>query len=339
MEQKLEYRFLRSKGGIIPYRHWSSCNRILCRCWLTITWKKAGGIVNDKSEEKCYRDRNKEVRRRITMASVGSARIENLEASTQNEAPVSAVSWAAVSAGAFATAALFLILLALGSGIGLSLISPWSDVGLSSSGVGTGAIVWLILVQIVASAIGGYLAGRLRTKWVDLHAHEVYFRDTAHGFLVWAASLVVTALFFASAAVSMAGRTARNGATEGAVLGGNAYFVDSLFRTDRPATERADPFMRAEAGLILAHATTLPDIPQPDKTYLATVIARTTGLSQAEAERRVSNIVSAARQAADDARKATAHLLYWLFLALLIGAFCSSYAATIGGRQRDRIPA
>jgi hypothetical protein len=194
----------------------------------------------------------------------------------------------------------------------------------------------MILVQIIASAMGGYLAGRLRTKWVAVHVHEVYFRDTAHGFLVWSVGLVITAVFFTTAAVSMAARTPTNTPNS---PNPNAYFVDSLFRSDRPVTERPDTSLRAEAALILARAVLRPDIPQQDKTYLAGLVVRATGLSQAEAESRVSDTIAGAKQAADDARKATAHVLYWLFVALLIGAFCASYSATIGGRQRDHVPA
>src|SRR5256885_1932303 len=112
------------------------------------------------------------------------------EASAKNEGYASAVSWGAVIAGAFASAALSLILLALGAGFGLSATSPWSNVGASASRVGVGAIIWLIIVQIMAFAIGGYIAGRMRTKWVGVHTDEVYFRDTAHGFLVWAVGIV-----------------------------------------------------------------------------------------------------------------------------------------------------
>jgi hypothetical protein len=276
-----------------------------------------------------------------TMASAARSRIDYPEPSPNNEAQSSAVSWAAVAAGAFGTAALSLILLALGTGIGLSSISPWSDVGVSASSVGKGAIIWLILIQIIASAIGGYLAGRLRTKWVAVHVHEVYFRDTAHGFLVWSVGLVITAAFFASAALSMAGRTPRgtpNSSTDTVVSSGNGYFVDSLFRTDRPPSERADVSVRAEAGLILANALTRGTMPQQDKNYLVRLVATATGLSQAEAERRVSDTLAADREFADDTRKAAAHLLYWLFVALLVGAFCASFAATIGGSQRDHVP-
>jgi hypothetical protein len=267
-----------------------------------------------------------------------------VDPSVKNEVPSSGVSWPAVFAGAFAAAALWLILLALGTGIGLSSVSPWSNMGASASAIGIGAIVWLIVTQIIAAAIGGYLAGRLRTKWVNIHTDEVYFRDTAHGFLVWAVGLVITAAFLASAATSMVG----GGAPLGAITSGkattaqasdpNAYFVDTLFRSVRPVNPN-DASMRAEAGSIFANALRQKDVPAPDKTYLGQLVAARTALSQTDAEQRVSDVLTQARQAADTARKAVAHSLYWTFLALLIGAFCASFAATIGGRQRDRVVA
>src|SRR5664280_3694072 len=133
----------------------------------------------------------------------------------KNEAYSAGVSWAAVIGGAFVSASLALILLALGTGLGLSSVSPWSNLGASASTVGKGTIVWLILTQIMASALGGYLAGRLRTKWVNVHTDEVYFRDTAHGFLVWAVGMVITAAFLASAATSMVGGKATTAQADG----------------------------------------------------------------------------------------------------------------------------
>jgi hypothetical protein len=269
------------------------------------------------------------------------------DTSVKNEAPSSGVSWAAVVAGAFAAAALWLILLALGTGIGLSSISPWSNMGASASAMSIGAIVWLIVTQIIAAMIGGYLAGRLRTKWVNIHTDEVYFRDTAHGFLVWAVGLVIAAAFLASAATSMVGGGAQLGAitagkatsnqADGQVSDPNEYFINTLFRSDRPVPDSNDASMRAEAGNIFAYALRQKDISAPDKTYLARLVAARTGLSQTEAEQRVSDVLIQSRQAADIARKAVAHSLYWTFLALLIGAFCASFAATIGGKQRDHV--
>src|ERR1700730_2550402 len=134
------------------------------------------------------------------------------ETVARNEAHSSGVSWAAVMAGAFVAAALSLALLALGAGIGFSAVSPWENAGVSGSMIGWTAVIWLVLMQLISSSVGGYLAGRLRTKWVRVHTHEVYFRDTAHGFLVWAVGLVVAAAFLTSAATSMIGGVAATAA-------------------------------------------------------------------------------------------------------------------------------
>lgn len=260
-----------------------------------------------------------------------------VESTVKNEASSSGISWAAVLGGAVVCAAMSLILLALGTGIGLSSVSPWSNTGASASTIGMAAIVWLIVSQIIASAMGGYLAGRLRTKWVSIHTDEVYFRDTAHGFLVWAVGLVITAAFLASAATSIIGGTAQMGASALSSADPNEYYIDTLFRSDRPAPDSNDASIRAESRGIFANGLRQKDLTAPDKTYLGQLVAARTGLTQAEAEQRVSEVFTQARQATDNARKALAHSMYWMFLALLIGAFCASFAATIGGKQRDRV--
>jgi hypothetical protein len=264
----------------------------------------------------------------------------------KNEAYSSGVSWAAVIGGAFVSASLALILLALGTGLGFSAVSPWSNWGASASAVGKGAIVWLILTQIMASALGGYLAGRLRTKWANVHTDEVYFRDTAHGFMVWAVGMVITAAFLASAASSFAGGAAQRGSTGTAVPAGpgeamlnpNAYFVDTLLRSNGSATDRNDASERGEVSRTFTHALSQGAIPPADNTYLAQVVSTRTGLNQADAEKRVSGVFEEAQRSADTARKSLAHLSLWLFVALLSGAFCASYAGIIGGRQRDHVP-
>ena len=260
------------------------------------------------------------------------------ESLLRSESSASGVSWAAVIAGAFAAAALSLVLLALGAGLGLSSVSPWSNSGASASTVGRMGIVWMIAMQIMASAMGGYLAGRMRTKWATVHTDEVYFRDTVHGLLVWSVGMVLTAGFLASATMSMVGGAADVAAKAPATATDpNAYYIDTMFRSDRPATEASDAPVRAEAGRIFANALREKDISAADKAYLGHVVAVRTGVTQSEGERRVSDALTTARQVADEARKASAHLLLWLFIALLIGAFTSSYAATIGGRQRDHV--
>ena len=174
----------------------------------------------------------------------------------------SAVSWSAILAGAAAAAALSLILLMLGIGFGLSAVSPWKLDGVSAATFGISTIVWITLTQLIASGMGGYLAGRLRTKWIETHTDEVYFRDTAHGFLAWAVASLVTAALLSSAV----GSILRGGAEIGASVAGGAattaaaampgaaamarsgaipgqdYFMDSLFRKDTstPADVSAD---------------------------------------------------------------------------------------------------
>jgi hypothetical protein len=279
--------------------------------------------------------------------SPGSPQASSAQPDVAHEANSSGVSWAAVIGGAVVIAALSLILLALGTGVGLSSVSPWSNVGASALTIGTAAIVWLILMQIIASAMGGYLAGRLRTKWARIHTDEVFFRDTAHGFLAWSLAAVLTAAFLASAAASMVGGGAQVGASALSAASGqpdersltpNGYYVDSLFRSDRLNRDATDTSVREEAGRIFADAIRRKDeAPGADIVYLAQLVAARTGLSQPEAQKRVSDVVGQARQTLDVARKAAAHASLWTFVALLIGAFCASYAATIGGRQRDHV--
>src|SRR5688500_3138999 len=178
---------------------------------------------------------------------------------------VSAVSWAAIFAGAAAAAGLSLILLLLGTGLGLSSLSPWADDGASGKALGIGTVLWVTFMQLAASALGGYMAGRLRTKWVDLHTDEVAFRDTSHGLLTWAVATLFTATLLTStvtaivsggvqagakvaggaagaATTAAAGGAAAAGSQAGQSGGDNgpmAYFVDSLFRSPKPAAKPA----------------------------------------------------------------------------------------------------
>jgi len=260
--------------------------------------------------------------------------------SDRPEANASGVSWSAVIAGAFATAALSLILLALGTGLGLSSVSPWSNIGVSASTIGKSTIIWLIVMEISSSSMGGYLAGRLRTKWTRVHSDEVYFRDTAHGFLAWSTALVITAAFLASAATTMIGASDSSKgdtAQPSESSGGNTYFVDSLFRGDDTKPDSASPEIRKEAGVIFANGLRQGALSSIDQSYLDQLVAAKTGTTLSQADTRVSEAFGNAQKAVEAARKAVAHSLLWLFIALLIGVFCASFSATIGGRQRDHV--
>ena len=259
------------------------------------------------------------------------------------------VSWAAIAAGAVDAAALSLLLVAFGAGLGLSAISPWSDSGVSASTFSIGTGIYLCIVAVMSSAIGGYLAGRMRTKITGLYTNEVFFRDTAHGFLAWAFATLISATALASATAylangAFAGLSGLSSQSAQAVDPAQIY-VDKLFRTTTPAADSA----AGNAGNTAAQSNTSAeilrlwksdfrkdaDIPSSDRTYLAQVVAARTGISQADAEKRVDQVVAEAKIDADNARRAAAHLSFWLTAALLFGAFSASLAAAEGGALRD----
>ena len=144
----------------------------------------------------------------------------------------SAVSWGAVIAGAVGAAALSLVLFLLGTGLGLAAVSPWGSEGISGTTAGISTIVWVTVVQLLASVLGGYLAGRLRTRWVTVHTDEVFFRDTAHGFLAWAVATLLMATLLSSAIAA-----AVSTGVKSAPLG---YFVDTLLRQSPDNTAPTD---------------------------------------------------------------------------------------------------
>jgi len=269
---------------------------------------------------------------------------ETVEISTPVEES-SAISWAAVAAGAVAAAALTLVLLAFGTGMGFSVVSPWGNSGVSASTFEIGTGLYLIVVAMLSSTIGGYVAGRLRTKWAGVHTHEVFFRDTAHGFLVWGLATVLGAAVLTAAAGSFAGGASLGLASatgvstsQSAGSGGPVdYYVDALLRSNPTANPNTTDLAatRREIARILTTGFREGDIPAPDRAYLAQVVAARTGLGQTDAEKRVSDVIEQAKTALDNARKAAAKLSLWLTASLLIGAFCASLAATEGGYVRD----
>jgi hypothetical protein len=254
------------------------------------------------------------------------------------ETSASAVSWGAILAGGVAAASLTLILLALGAGVGFSSVSPWSATG-SSSGFHIAAGLYFIVTAMIASSVGGYLAGRLRTRWTGAHTREVYFRDTAHGFLAWGFATLLSASVLTSAAGALVGgASAAVTHVAGQSAGLLDGYVDSLVRGD-PTSNTATADMtaaRAEAGRIFASAfQNGGDFEGLDRAYLAQLVAARTGITPSQAEERVSATIERAKVAVDKARKAAAQLSLWLTASLLVGAFAASLAAIEGGGLRD----
>lgn len=263
-----------------------------------------------------------------------------METIRPNDSNSSGVSWSAVFGGAFVAAALSLALLALGTGIGLSVASPYSNSAGAASSLRWTGICWLILMEIIGSSLGGYLAGRLRTKWASIHSHEVYFRDTAHGFLTWAVALVMSAAFLASVGTAIGGSTIAHTGTEHAGSARSAaheYYVESLLRTPTSTNAAADDSVRDQVSVIFAHALLEGALPAADRSYLTKVVAARTDMNESEASTRVDDSFAQLQEASNRTRHDLAHAMYWTFLALLIGAFCASFSATIGGKQRDQV--
>lgn len=274
------------------------------------------------------------------------------------EAAKSGVSWGAVFAGAAVASAVTLALMVLGAGFGLSIVSPWPGSGVTAGTYAVTTAIGLVVIQWVSSGFGGYVTGRLRTRWVNVHTDEVAFRDTAHGFLTWCVATLFVAMvagfvsYGAASTGAQATATVASGAAQGAAEAAPAaapadptgYAIDMLFRpvpdTQPPAAANGDP--RPEVARILANAVAAGSLPPADKTYLAQLVAQRTGLSQADAEKRVDEMVAQvdaaavkAREAADAARKAGLWTAFAAFLALLIGAFIAAVSASLGGHLRD----
>jgi hypothetical protein len=250
----------------------------------------------------------------------------------------SAVSWAAIAAGGVAAAGFSLFLLELGAGIGLSVVSPWSSAPPSATAITATVGVCVILISVMASALGGFIAGRLRVRWAGVHTDEIFFRDTAHGLLAWAFATIVSASILASAAGSVLGGAANGITSNPGVVPDTSYYTDMLFRSDRPVTPPNTPAAQSsndEIGRIVTRSLSAGQLSSDDRAYVAQRIAARTGLSQQEAEQRVDQVLVQAKAAADTARKAAARTALWMSAALLCGALAAAFAAAEGGKLRD----
>ena len=275
-----------------------------------------------------------------------------------DESSKGATSWGAIVAGGVAAAAATLVLILVGSGLGLTMVSPFANEGVSVETFSTASAIWLVIVQWLSALLGGYIAGRLRTKWVNLHTDEVFFRDTAHGFLAWAlATLLVAGLLGSTIAATVGtGVQAVSSVAAGAVKSGaaaaasddrsgnmNGYFVDNLLRPSDPAKPaEANNGASAEISRILIASAASGQMAADDRAYLEQLVAARTGLAPADAKARVDAVLqrvdeaaAQAKQAAETARKTGAMVALVGALSLMIGAFIASAGAALGGRLRD----
>ena len=289
------------------------------------------------------------------MTQVGSSPI----AARTDTPGASFVEWGAVFAGAVLAAALSFVLLTFGTAIGLSATSPWPNSGLSAKVIASLAVFWAIAQQIGSLMAGGYVAGRMRSRWLE-PGHEAEFRDGLHGGLVWAVAVLISA-FLVFATVGLIARTGADVAGKAAASVASTgdpmdLVLDSMLRPTSAAaappaagapatTPRARPAnasddVRPEISRLLARAVTSGSISTENRTYLAQLVAQRSGISQQEAEKRVDEAVNAARAAADKARRAAVLTGFVTAAGLILSFAAAWWAAMKGGQHRDTsIPA
>src|SRR6476659_8680833 len=268
------------------------------------------------------------------------------------------VAWGAVVAGAFLAAAISFVLLTFGAAIGLSATSPWPNSGVSAKVIASIAVFWAMAQQIGAFMAGGYVAGRMRSRWHET-GHEADFRDGLHGGLVWAVGVVIGAALF----LSTAGSVAKTGAETagGAAAAASASNLDSMLRpttvaqagtppaatppasqptTSRPRTAASADETRAEMSRLLSSAVATGSLSGESRAYLVQIVAQRAGIPQQEAERRVDQAFNAAREAADKARRAGILTGFVTAASLVLSLGAAWWAAVRGGNHRDNsIPA
>ena len=263
----------------------------------------------------------------------------------------SAVSWPAIAAGTVVATAVSLLLVVLAAGFGLGTLSPWPNAGASITSFTMISAIGLIVVQWLSAGIGGYISGRLRTRWTSLHHHEVFFRDTAHGLITWAMATLLMSVAGAIIAGSIAGvashampsgQAAAPDASDPTLGSGLDYEVDSLLRPAGVQSQSSSNELRAQTTRILAHGLVTGDVPASDVGYLTQVVNTEARVLPAEAQNRVAAMLAElkrthdeALRAADSARKAGESASIFTGLAMLIGAFIACVAAVLGGHRRD----
>lgn len=282
------------------------------------------------------------------------------------EAPPISVAWQAIIGGAVITIAVSIVLLILGSALGFATVSPWPGSGASLPAFTGIMAFWLIVTQWGASALGGYITGRLRGRYHRVHNSEVFFRDTAHGFISWAVATLFTALFLTTlisnivggaaqgagkaalfagheAARQNNGKPAAQGAATHPQFGNTGYYIENLYRSDKPNNAGISADNRTETNIIVGRAYFENNFNEEDKNYLKQLVIRQTGVNDAEASRRVDRLVNQiaidkakAKEATDKARKAASLLSFTIALSMALGAFIASVAAGMGGIHRDR---
>ena len=118
--------------------------------------------------------------------------------------------------------------------------------------------------------------------------------------------------------------------------------TDAATRPDVAGRTDSERDLRAPLARIFVSSLQNGSLAAGDRTYLAQVVARQTGMSQADAEARVDqayaeakNAEAKARAAADKARKLGMIAAFLAAATLAIGCAAACAGASTGGRARD----
>jgi len=278
--------------------------------------------------------------------------------------------WGLVILGALGATAISVVLLTFGAALGLSVVSPYPYAGISAKGLAVLTGTYVALVTVAGFGAGGYLAGRLRSPWTGAVGNEItesHFRDGSYGFGVWALGVllgsalavsgvggVLKAAVHSTTAVAAAGTAgAASNPNAGAALSRLSmeptdFAVDRVLApTPAPAgaaaasaSSRAD--LAAPVARVFAANLANPQLNAADRTYLVQLVMQQTGLPQADAEKRVDQAFTElkaaeqkARDAAEQARKATLIAAFLAAATLAVGCAAACGAASLGGHHRD----
>src|SRR5262249_44835852 len=255
--------------------------------------------------------------------------------------PFSYIQWSPIVVGAFAAAALAFVMQSFAGAIGLAVSSTAPTWRAASLALVALSGLYLILAALISSAVGGYVAGRMRPRLAAGTPDEVEFRDGVHGGAAWALATLLAALLLFGSTLSLTRLAAPSngpGETSTSVAGENiiAYDLDRLFRGARDETNME--YTRAEAARILLTASSHRGVLPEDRSELVRLVTARTGLAQAEADRRVDDVIGRARDDISRARKAAVIIAFSAGAAALLGLAAAWFAAVEGGRRRDGTP-
>jgi hypothetical protein len=253
------------------------------------------------------------------------------------------VQWGPTFGGGLVAAAVFFVLMTFATAIGLAVssVSPtWRD---TSTGLVVLSGAWVVLTAVGSFALGGYIAGRIRSTW-RTNPDEVHFRDGLHGLVVWSLAVIIGALLTLATTATISQSTSKNSAVSpGTAAAANpseaepgflTFELDRLFWADN-RQQPTDSQTRAEAGRILERGLGRNELAKDDHDHLVQLVSARTGLPAADADRRVTQVLSESRDAASKARRSAVIIAFTLAAALAAGAAAAWGAALIGGRHRD----